>query len=108
MYIAAFHWLPGQYDEEFHHLNAEIDAAARANPGFAGAESWQSADGTRRCAHYYWRDLDALQAFARDPVHQQAKRRYTRWYDGYHIVISEVVRSYGDRRMAHPLALEAR
>ena len=43
MYIAAFHWLPGQYDEEFHRLNAEIDAVARANPGFIAAESWYGA-----------------------------------------------------------------
>ena len=50
MYIAAFHWLPGHYDEQFHRLNAEIDAVARANAGFIGVESWQSADGARRCA----------------------------------------------------------
>lgn len=104
MYIAAFHWLPGQYDEAFHRLNAAIDAVARANPGFIGAESWQSADGLRRCASYYWRGLDALHAFASDPAHLEAKRQYARWYDGYQIVISEVVRSYGDGRMPHPAA----
>lgn len=108
MFIAAFHWLPGQYDEEFHRLNATIDAVARANPGFIGAESWQSADGTRRCASYYWRDMESLQDFALDPAHQEAKRQYARWYDGYHIVISEVVRSYGDRRMPHLIAGEIR
>ncbi|GGA74818.1 hypothetical protein GCM10011521_11270 [Arenimonas soli] len=101
MYIAAFHWLPAQYDDQFHQLNAQIDAVARANPGFVGAESWQSGDGARRCATYYWRDLDSLQAFATDPAHLQAKRQYARWYAGYQIVISEVVRSYGDGRMPH-------
>lgn len=99
MYIAAFHWLPGRYDEQFHALNAVIDAVARANPGFIAAESWRSADGSRGCVNYYWRDLESLQAFARDPAHLEAKRQYARWYEGYHVVISEVVRSYGDGRM---------
>lgn len=107
MFIAAFHWLPGQYDEQFHELNARIDAVARANPGFVGAESWQGADGSRRCATYYWRDMASLQAFAHDPAHLEAKREYARWYDGYHIVISQVLRSYGDGRMPH-LAANAR
>lgn len=101
MYIAAFHWLPGQYDEQFHQLNARIDEVARANPGFIGVESWQSADGSRRCATYYWRDLESLEAFSRAPAHLEAKRAYARWYEGYQIVISQVVRSYGDRRMPH-------
>lgn len=99
MIIAAFHWLPGQYDEPFHRLNAAIDAVARANPGFIAAESWRSADGSRGCATYYWRDMASLQAFAIDPGHLEAKREYARWYAGYHVVISEVVRSYGDGRM---------
>lgn len=106
MYIAAFHWLPGQYDEQFHQLNARIDEVARANPGFIGVESWQSADGSRRCATYYWRDLESLREFSRAPAHLEAKRAYARWYEGYQIVISQVVRSYGDRRMPHLAAAE--
>jgi hypothetical protein len=31
---------PGEYDTEFHRLNALIDEAATANPGFLGSESW--------------------------------------------------------------------
>lgn len=101
MICAAFHWVPGTYDEEFHRLNAAIEAVALATPGYVGVESWQSADGSRRCANYYWRDLDALAAFARDPSHAEAKRQYARWYGGFHIVISQVVRTYGDGRLPH-------
>jgi len=108
MYVATFHWLPGQFDEAFHALNARIDAVARANPGFVSAESWQSADGSRRCVNYYWRDMDSLQAFAVDPGHLDAKRDYARWYAGYHVVISEVVRSYGDGRLPHAVPAELR
>src|SRR4030066_1801705 len=96
MYSAAFIFEPAQYDAEFHCLNAVIDSVARSLPGFLGVESWQSADGRRRNATYFWDNLDTLEAFSAHPAHQEAKRQYARWYNGYHIVISKVVRSDGD------------
>lgn len=101
MYSAAFIFKPGTYDAEFRRLNDLIDAAARATPGYLGAESWISPDGCSRNATYYWESLAALQAFSRDPHHLEAKQHYARWYDGYHIVVSEVVRSYGDGTIPH-------
>ena len=35
------------------------------------------------------------------PKHIEAKKRYADWYNGYHVVISEVLRSYGDAAFAH-------
>lgn len=37
-----------------------------------------------------------------DPRHLEAKRRYSEWLAGYQVVISQVLRSYGDGRIAHP------
>lgn len=101
MYSAAFIFKPGQYDEEFHRLNALIDSVARSLPGFIATESWQSADGKLRNATYYWQDLETLKVFSMHPAHQEAKRQYSRWYEGYHIVISQIVRSYGDGAFEH-------
>lgn len=101
MYCASFIWEPGTYDAEFHRLNALIDQVAQSLPGYLGVESWQNADATRRCANYYWADLETLKQFSAHPTHQQAKRNYARWYNGYHIVVSEVIRSYGDGSFAH-------
>jgi heme-degrading monooxygenase HmoA len=101
MYSATFIWEPGEYDDEFHRLNALIDQAARGNPGFLGTESWQTGDGVRRSAVYYWSDLESLETFAADPVHLEAKGQYDRWYRGYQIVIAKVVRSYGDGAIPH-------
>ena len=101
MFSAAFIWEPGEYDAEFHRLNAIIDEVARSLPGFLGSETWRSADGSRNNAVYYWDSLDTLKAFSTDPVHQEAKRQYSRWYKGYHIVVSEVLRSYGDGGFTH-------
>jgi heme-degrading monooxygenase HmoA len=74
---------------------------ARATTGFLGSESWQTGDGVRRSAVYYWSDLESLEAFAAAPVHLEAKRQYDRWYRGYQIVIAEVVRAYGDGGIPH-------
>jgi heme-degrading monooxygenase HmoA len=101
MFSAAFIFRPGTYDDEFHRLNALIDEAANNTDGYLGAETWHSADGKTLNATYYWSSLEALQAFSRDPNHLEAKKQYSRWYDGYHIVISEVIRSYGDDAIEH-------
>lgn len=101
MYSVSFIFEAGEYDARFHQLNAAIDAAARANPGFAGAESWRSADGSRANATYYWHSLAALREFSTHPRHMEAKREHARWYRGYHIVVAEIVRSYGDGALAH-------
>jgi len=101
MYSAAFIWEPGVYDAEFHRLNAIIDGVARSLPGFLGVEAWQATEGARRNATYYWDSLETLQAFSAHPVHREAKRQYSRWYKGYHIVISQVLRSYGDETFSH-------
>jgi heme-degrading monooxygenase HmoA len=101
MYSVSFIFEPGTYDARFHELNALIEAAARASPGYIGTESWRSADGRRANATYYWASLAELLEFSSHPQHIEAKRQYQRWYRGYHIVIAEVVRSYGDGVFAH-------
>ncbi len=101
MISAAFIWEPGRYDAEFMALNALIEEAARSVPGYLGVESWTSEDGKRNNATYYWRDLESLKMLSVHPKHIEAKRRYAEWYDGYHVVISEVLRSYGDEAFAH-------
>lgn len=101
MYSAAFIFRPGSYDDEFHRLNGLIDTAARQTDGYLGAETWQSKDGKTLNATYYWDSLDALRSFSRNPHHLEAKKQYSRWYDGYHIVVSEVMRAYGDGAIPH-------
>ena len=101
MFSAAFIFRPGNYDDEFHRLNDLIDEAAQSTDGYLGAETWHSADGKTLNATYFWDSLEALSAFSRNPHHLEAKKQYSRWYDGYHIVISEVVRSYGDDTIPH-------
>ena len=101
MFSAAFIFEPGNYDERFLALDASIEAAALATPGYLGRETWQSEDAKRFNATSYWTDLEALAAFSKNPDHQEAKRNYQLWYRGFHIVIAEVIRSYGDSAFSH-------
>ncbi len=87
--------------EEFLALDALIATAADEIEGFVGKESWQSADGVRRNSIYYWQNADALRQFSAHPKHLEAKRRYQEWYSGFHVVISDVRKSYGDGAFAH-------
>jgi heme-degrading monooxygenase HmoA len=104
MYSAAFIYKAGEYDADFHALNDAIDQMARSSSGFLGSESWVSADGATRNATYYWADLETLRAFSKHPKHLEAKRQYQRWYSGFQVVISEVIRSYGAGAVQHVTA----
>jgi heme-degrading monooxygenase HmoA len=101
MFSAAFIWEPGTYDAEFNELNALIDAAATSTPGFLGVEEWRTDDGKRRNATYYWDSLESLKALSMHPKHIEAKQKYAQWSNGYHVLISEVIKSYGDSAFAH-------
>lgn len=74
----------GTFDDEFHRLNKLIDTAAKATEGFLSPETRQALDGKTLNAN-----------------HPEARKQVSRWYDGYHIVVSEVIRSYGDNAIPH-------
>ena len=101
MFSAAFIWEPGTYDAEFNELNAMIESVATSTPGFLGVEEWKTEDGKRRNATYYWENLESLKALSAHPKHIEAKQKYAQWYNGYHVVISEVIKSYGDSAFTH-------
>ena len=99
MILCQFIFQPGEYDDEFHRLDGQIDAFARGLPGFIRSQTWQSADGAMVNASYYFESMAAVKQLASFPQHLHAKGQYQRWYDGYQIVISEVSATYGDNRL---------
>ncbi len=60
MISAQFIFKPGTYDEEFHRLDAEIEAYVATIPGFLGAEKWVSFDGQIKNSMYYFETMDAM------------------------------------------------
>lgn len=99
MIICQFIFKPGTYDDEFYSLDGLIDTYAKSLPGYRGIEIWYSDDRTVKNASYSFESMDDVKALATYPQHLEAKEKNARWYDGYRIIISEVLREYGDGRL---------
>ena len=83
------------YDDEFHRLDKEIDAFARGIAGFEKVETWYSEDRSVVNAMYFFQDMAGVRELASFPRHLEAKAHVDRWYEDYHVVISEVTATYG-------------
>lgn len=103
MYASTFIFAKGQWDDEFHRLDEQIASAARATPGYLGEEAWENTSTGLISNVYYWESLEALQALMQHPSHLEAKAQQARWLAGYQVVISQVLRTYGDHRLAGKL-----
>ena len=101
MYSAQFIFETSHVTEEFLALDALILEAAEDNSGYIGKENWISETGERRNSIYYWQDQTSLREFSIHPKHLEAKKRYQEWYSGFHVVISEVTKTYGDSAFDH-------
>lgn len=104
MFTATFTFAKGDYDAEFHALDARIAAMARAIPGYRGEETWENPATGQISNVYYWDTMEALQQLMSHPDHREAKQAQARWLRGYQVVIAQVLRSYGDGGIDHPLA----
>lgn len=100
MYSSTFIFAPGQYDETFHRLDQDIAHAARAIPGYLGEEAWENPASGLVANVYYWESLEALQQLVHHPRHLEAKAAQGNWLAGYQVVIAQVIRSYGDAKLA--------
>lgn len=104
MYSATFTFAQGQYDDEFHRLDAIIAQVAQSIPGYLGEEAWENSAAGLISTVYYWDSLQALQQLMDHPEHIEAKQKQAQWINGYHVVIAQVLRSHGDGGIGHPLA----
>lgn len=102
MISATFLFTKKQYDAEFHRLDAMIEAGVAVHPEFRGKDSWENRDKGLLGVVYYFDTKAGLEALRSIPAHREAKAHYTKWYGGYHVVISEVLESYGDGTIDHP------
>jgi heme-degrading monooxygenase HmoA len=104
MYTATFTFAQREFDEAFHALDQVIAQTAKSIAGYLGEESWENPDTGLVCNVYYWDSLDALRQLIEHPAHLQAKQRQGQWLDGYQVTIAQVLRSYGDGGIVHPLS----
>ncbi len=108
MYSATFIFAKGAWDDEFHRLDQTIAAVAKATPGYLGEESWENPTTGLVSNVYYWESLESLETLIRHPAHLEAKARQSTWLNGYQVVISQVLRTYGDARLSTGLPAAGR
>jgi heme-degrading monooxygenase HmoA len=104
MYTSTFTFAKGQYDEELYALDNVIAQIAKDIPGYLGEETWENPETGLISNVYYWESMQALQALIRHPEHLKTKQLHSRWLNGYQVVIAQVVATYGDSGIQHPLA----
>ena len=91
-----FIFRPGEYDDEFHRLDEEIDIFARSLPGFIDAQLWYSEDRTVVNASYTLATMEDVRRLSKFPAHLEAKTQVRRWYKSHRVIVSEVMLQYGD------------
>jgi heme-degrading monooxygenase HmoA len=99
MYSATFIFAKGEWDEAFYRLDETIAQIAKSTPGYLGEESWENPKTGLISNVYYWESLEALELLMRHPAHLEAKSRQSAWLNGYQVVISQVLRTYGDAKL---------
>lgn len=99
MYSATFIFSQNKVDDDFQHLDQEIALIAKSIDGYLGEETWENATTGLVSNIYYWQSLEALQKMVQHPRHLHAKAEQHNWLNGYQVVISEVIRTYGDAKL---------
>jgi heme-degrading monooxygenase HmoA len=102
MFSATFIFDKKQFDQAFEKLDQEIAEIAKQTSGYLGAEAWQNPYTGRFSNVYYWQTMDGLHELIRHPKHMEAKVAQANWLNGYQVIISEVLRTYGDGGIEHP------
>jgi hypothetical protein len=104
MYSATFIFDKKQYDEEFYKLDNAIAEIAKQSVGYLGEEAWENPETGRISNVYYLETMDGLQELIKHPKHLEAKAAQSKWLNGYQVVISQVIRAYGDGTFLHPVS----
>lgn len=99
MYSSTFIFKKKQFDARFHELDQAIAEAAKRIPGYLGEEAWENPQTGLLGNVYYWESLEALQVLIDHPRHLEAKQAQAEWLDGYEVIISQVLRTYGDGKL---------
>ena len=104
MYSATFIFDKKQFDEEFYRLDQAIAEIAKQTSGYLGEEAWEHPETGRVSNVYYWQTMDGLHELMKHPKHLEAKTAQSNWLKGYQVIISQVLRAYGDGAISHPTA----
>ena len=103
MYCATFIFRKKQFDDQFHRLDQSIAEFAKTTRDYIGEQTWENPETGCTSNNYYWHSMEGLQQLMQHPKHLEAKAQHSNWLAGYQVVISQVLRSYGDGTIEHPV-----
>jgi hypothetical protein len=72
-----------------------------------GEESWENKATGLVSKRLLLESLEALQQLVHHPRHLEAKAAQGNWLAGYQVIISQVIRTYGDSSLGHVLPIAA-
>ncbi|MCW7494112.1 hypothetical protein ND861_15805 [Leptospira sp. 2 VSF19] len=101
MISATFIFKQKTSDEEFQTLDSSIESFVENHSEYLGKDQWSDQEkGTMAVVYYFQtqKGLDALKTFS---DHKKAKSHYSKWYEGYQVIIAEITNCYGDGNLDH-------
>jgi ribosomal protein S18 acetylase RimI-like enzyme len=99
VYSSTFTYIAGEFDDEFYELDNKIAEAARSIVGYLGEETWENKETGKVSNIYFWDSLESLQKLIQDPNHIIAKQKSTKWLESYHVTLSKVAKTYGNKNI---------
>jgi hypothetical protein len=102
MYSATFIFDKKQFDDDFYELDQAIANIAKKPQVIWEKKLGRTAESGMVSNVYYWHTMDGIHELMQHPKHLEAKAAYSKWLKGYQVVISQVVRAYGDGAITHP------
>ncbi len=101
MISVTFIFKQSHSDAEFQRLDHLIEAQVFSHSEYKGKDSWSNDATGLQAVVYYFETLKGLEMLRSLPDHKEAKSQYKKWYDGYHVVVAEILDAYGDGNIAH-------
>jgi heme-degrading monooxygenase HmoA len=78
--------------EDYARMDREMEAHARAFPGFVDVKGFTAKDGERLTV-VWWQDAETLRAWATDARHRVAQAAgRQKWYEYYKMDVAQIVR----------------
>ncbi|PJZ79317.1 hypothetical protein [Leptospira meyeri] len=101
MISATFIFKQKKSDLEFETLDRSIESYVENHPEYLGKDSWVNLEKGTTAVVYYFKSNLGLSSLKNFSDHQLAKSQYSKWYEGYQVIIAEVTKTYGDGSIFH-------
>ncbi|TGM84060.1 hypothetical protein [Leptospira levettii] len=101
MISATFIFKQKSSDHEFDSLDQSIESFVIKHPEYLGRDQWSNEEKGTLAVVYYFQTENGLKALKDFSDHKSAKPQYHKWYEGYQVIVSQVLHTYGDGNLDH-------